>query len=46
MKQEIMKEIRRVAIILVFAMFGFYILTIFSLTTKIDKLEAKIERLK
>lgn len=46
MKEEIMKEIARVASILVIAMFGFTMLTVFALCTKIDKLETKIEKLK
>jgi hypothetical protein len=46
MKEEIMNEIGRVAIILTIAMFGFTMVTVFALCTKIDKLETKIERLK
>lgn len=50
MKEEIIEtikdEIKRVGIILLIAIFGITLVTVFALVTRIDRLENKIERLK
>ena len=45
-EEKIKDEIKRVAIILLIAIFGITLITTFSILTRIDRLEDKIERLK